>query len=254
MIQFVTFILLFASLPAIASEWAKNPDSGSGNAPLQCPNIPATLSGMDVSGHQLGIDWQKLTAKPLITYSFIKATEGIDFTSPAFANDWLTSQQVGVIRGAYHFFLPKDDSITQADFFLKTVGALAATDMPLLVDVEQSQGMAPGVIAQRLRQFLDYLEQKTGRTPVLYTYPKFWHQLGDPAGFDHFPLFISHLNVPCPEIPSPWKDWLFWQDTNTNSFPGVPGPVDHDFFQGSLADMQKFIGAPPAPHYEEVYE
>ena len=50
----------------------------------------------------------------------------------------------------------------------------------------------------------------------------------------------------CPDTPTPWTSWQFWQYADNGSVPGISGAVDLDEFNGTLAQLQAIGG--PAPY------
>jgi lysozyme len=88
------------------------------------------------------------------------------------------------------------------------------------------------------------VETITGRTPVIYVDPSFWNALGNPQGFERYPLFIAEYGAACPSVPPPWTTWTFWQK-NTGSVAGVSTTQgDIDEFNGSAAALNGFSEAP----------
>src|SRR5919106_2541264 len=53
--------------------------------------------GIDVSAHQDIIDWRRVAADG-ITFAYIKATEGGDFTDDRFEENWRGAQDTGLDR------------------------------------------------------------------------------------------------------------------------------------------------------------
>jgi len=76
--------------------------------------------------------------------------------------------------------------------------------------------------------FLQRVQQKTGRVPMIYTSVRVFNSLlGGPAGFKPFPLWVASWNVRCPNIPNPpWTRWTFWQSSATGTVAGFSDPVD----------------------------
>jgi lysozyme len=203
-----------------------------------CPG-QNTLQGVDVSGYQPNTNWTAVKGAG-ISFAIIKATEGTGYVNPYFASDWKGTKAVGIVRGAYHYFHADTDPIAQADHFISTVGALEATDLPLVMDLEETFGQTASTINTRAVQFLQRLEQKTGKTPMIYTSPSFYSSLGSPASFAKYTLWIAHWGVQCPTVPDNWNKLTFWQYSDTGNVAGISGGVDHDLFNGSLADLYAF--------------
>ncbi|MDB4966825.1 MAG: putative rane protein [Myxococcales bacterium] len=206
-----------------------------------CPK-GAVVQGVDVSHYQGVPDWQKAKAGG-IDFAFMKATESTNFVDPQFATNWKSAGAAGVIRGAYHFFRASADATKQADYFIQTTGLPAAGDLPLTLDLEVLDGVTAAQATQGALTFLQRVEQKTGRKPIVYTSPSFYSStLGAPAGFQSYVLWIANWQTQCPSIPGPaWSDWTFWQTSDKGTAAGVSGTLDVDEFNGSLADLQNFV-------------
>src|ERR1700693_2726093 len=93
------------------------------------------LLGIDISHWDPNVKWDTAMAGG-VHYAFIKATEGVNRVDPAFNRFWMQAAQAGIIKGAYHYFHPDLDPVAQANFFYQTVGALAPTDLPPVIDWE----------------------------------------------------------------------------------------------------------------------
>lgn len=90
--------------------------------------------GIDVSAHQDVIDWRQV-ASDGITFAYIKATEGGDFTDDRFEENWRGAREAGLDRGAYHYFTLCTPGADQALHFLD-VAAPESEALPPAVDLE----------------------------------------------------------------------------------------------------------------------
>jgi hypothetical protein len=159
-----------------------------------------------------------------------------------------------VIRGAYQFFRPNQNVLAQADLLVDALGGHYTTgDLPPVIDVEATGGLSPASVAAKVRQWVDRVKARLGVDPIVYTGKYFWRdQVGGPTSFAGNPLWIAHYTTHCPDIPSPWTRWTFWQHSDAGSVAGISGHVDVDTFNGSLADLQGLAGGgstttPPPP-------
>jgi lysozyme len=206
------------------------------------------VKGIDVSHYDGTIDWVKVKASG-IDFAFMKATQGTTFVDPDFATNWKDAGAAGVIRGAYHFLQPELDATMQADFFVMTAGVPAAGDLPLALDLEVTDNLTGAQVATAAQTFLERVQAKTGRVPVVYTSARFWGTLGTPgpapAPFMPYALWDAQWTTACPNMPAPWMTWSFWQYSSTGTVPGITGManVDLDEYNGSLASLQGYVGA-----------
>jgi MYXO-CTERM domain-containing protein len=233
-------ILVLSSAGCLAPPPGDEKVGSIGEAATVCA-AGATVTGIDVSGYQGTVNWSQVAASGR-KFGIAKATEGTNFIDSTFATNWSEMKKAGIIRSAYHFFHPGDDPTAQADYFVKTVGALDAGDLPLMLDLEVTDNVAGATVAANAITFLKRVETLTGKKPIVYTYPGFWSQIGNPGGFNGYPLNIANYGVSCPDVIGQWGTWVMWQYSSTGSVSGVSGQVDEDYFNGDLAALQKFAG------------
>jgi GH25 family lysozyme M1 (1,4-beta-N-acetylmuramidase) len=202
---------------------------------------PAT--GIDISYHSQRIDW-KTVADHDHRFAFTLSTAGVDFHDPLFFAHWARMEPIH--RGAYHFFVAHDDAAAQARWFIANT-PLGPGDLAPVVDVESYGGSPPADIAERLRTFVDLVEEHYDVPPIIYTGPSFWNEhLGE--GFGDHTLWIAEYGVDQPAVPTGWSDWALWQDTSNASVPGVEGVVDlnraHPSFDVASAVIPEHGSAP----------
>jgi lysozyme len=198
-----------------------------------CPGS-ATVEGIDVSHWQGTIDWSTVAATGK-RFAIFKATEGTTYVDDTFAQNWQGSKRAGLIRGAYHYFRPARDPIAQANFFADVMGPLGPGDLPPMLDLEETDGLSPSRVAAATRRFLDHLQLRTGRVPMIYTGYYFWRdQVGNPSGFSHYPLVMAAYVRGCPLVPDSWGRFTMWQYSSTGRVGGIRGNVDLDVFDGDM--------------------
>jgi len=199
------------------------------------------IHGIDVSRYQQLIAWDAVKAmqvkKIRLGFVFIKATEGIGNTDPQFRRNWKRSKDAGMIRGAYHFFLPSKDGRMQAENFIKAVD-LKTGDLPPVLDIEQTYGVSRDVIKNEVKEWLDIVGANYNVKPIIYTNIDFYKQnLG--SDFDDYPLWVAHYYQP--RQPRIKRDWLFWQHNDNGRVNGVSSPVDFDVFSGDSAMFSQLL-------------
>jgi GH25 family lysozyme M1 (1,4-beta-N-acetylmuramidase) len=204
-----------------------------------------TLAGIDVSKWQGDIDWDQVAGDG-VTFAFIRVNHGLDDIDEKFAFNWAEARRVGVVRGAYQYFLPDEDAAAQAELFLERMGPLAPGDLPPVLDVENTGGgMSAASIAERVGQWMERVEPALGVRPILYTGKYFWQDNVASSSFADHPLWIAYWDVTCPDLPAPWTGWTFHQTSDNGSVAGIAGDVDTDVFNGSREDLAA-LGAPAA--------
>jgi lysozyme len=201
-----------------------------------------TTRGIDVSKWQGTINWTKVKAAG-VQFAFIRVSDGANTPDARFAANWTGAKSAGVIRGAYQFFRPNQSITTQANMMINAIGVHRAGDLPPVIDIEDHGGLSPATLAARARIWVDKVHAAVGVRPIVYTGKYFWRdEVGSPASFGPNPLWIAQYTSLCPDIPAPWTRWTFWQYTDAGTVNGISGPVDTNRFNGSLAQLQAFVG------------
>ena len=205
-----------------------------------CLPLNYKVHGIDVSHHQGVIDWEvvKATEKEEfpIRFVFMKATEGGDYKDRRFAENFSQAGEVGLVRGAYHFYNPHTDPIRQADFFISQV-KLKKGDLAPVLDIERKPRDKAQLQAD-LKRFLDRLEQHYGVKPIIYTSYKYKTRYLDAPEFNAYPFWIAHYYVDSLVYGGAWQ---FWQHTDYGMVPGIDGSVDLNVFNGSWEDMKRYM-------------
>jgi lysozyme len=199
------------------------------------------IHGIDVSKYQSHIDWDEVKAMQVndvqIGFAFIKATEGLASVDKHFIRNWKKAQQADITRGAYHFFLATKSGKAQAENFINVV-ELEKGDLPPVLDVEQTYGVAPDKLRKNVKEFLLTVEEYYGVKPIIYTNVDFYNQYlkGD---FDTYRLWVAHyLQKDRPRIT---RDWLFWQHSERGTVNGIMSKVDFNVFNGDSTDFEKLL-------------
>lgn len=238
--------IVAASCAAPVREDQAEPRRDTEDAVRACPGS-ATLQGIDVSHWQGRIDWPAVAGSGK-SFAIMKATEGTSYVDDTFAANWSGSASAGMIRGAYHYFHPSVDPVAQANRFADIMGPLSSGDLPPMLDLEDADRLSPAQVAQSTRRFLETLEARTGRRPMIYTGFYFWRdQVGDPPGFSGYPLVMAAYVSGCPMVPPSWGSFTMWQYTSSGRVPGIAGNVDLDLFNGDIDALRTLAGGPVPP-------
>lgn len=221
--------------------WAVLAAAACGIAPAAGP--AGSLTAIDVSHHSGAVDWQQVVEQGL-GLVYLKASEGVDSADPMFEEHWKTLGELGIARGAYHFFVTEDDPEEQARFFLSRL-ELRPGDLPPVVDIELIGHGTTGDLKASLRRFLEIVEAELGVTPVIYTSPNFWNAHFD-ASFSRYPLWIAEYGVDQPTLPAGWSSWLMWQYEENAAVPGIEKGADRSRLHPE-ADVQAIMVQPAPP-------
>ena len=201
-----------------------------------------TIHGIDVSRYQQRVDWERVKKMNVggvrISFAFIKATEGSWQQDRQFEDNWANAREQGIIRGAYHFFLPHISPKDQATKFIRTV-RLRSGDLPPVVDVEEPYGMTKAQVQRYTKEFLTILEKHYKVRPILYTNRDFYKiYFSDQADFKDYHFWIAHYYVNRLNMPND-EDWNFWQHSDRGNVSGINEPVDFNVFNGDSLALRK---------------
>ena len=230
---------LSLAIPVLLLACAPGADGGervgaAREAMTVCP-AGTTLEGVDISHYDGDIDWPSVVASGR-AFAFAKATEGLTFTDPKFADNWAQMKQAGIARSAYHFFHSNDDPDMQAEFLLQTMGPLEPGDLPPSLDLEVADGESAAVVTSTAITWLDHVAGVIGQKPILYTSKRVVEEdLGNAMGLqDHAVLWDAEWQVSCPDLPDTFTDFAFWQYADDGTVPGIgdASAVDLDVFNG----------------------
>ncbi|MCC6557624.1 MAG: hypothetical protein IT372_32120 [Polyangiaceae bacterium] len=240
---------LLAAALILAPGCAASPEPSEDTAEAEQAQVvcPAgeTVEGIDVSFWQGDIDWQAVKGTG-VAFAIARASYGVSKDTYFDAN-WAGIKSVGLVRGAYQYFLADQDPIAQADVILDAMGPLGPGDLPPVIDVESTEGQSAAVIAGKVGQWLAHVEAAIGRKPIIYTGKYFWQDHVASDAFNGYPLWIPNYSLSCPDLPNGyWTDWVMFQYSSTGSYDGISGNVDQDQFNGSLQDLLAFASSTPS--------
>ena len=187
--------------------------------------------GFDVSEYQSEIDWEQtyhLDESFELSFVFIRATAGKNKVDKRFKENWKASKERQLIRGAYHYYRPNENSIEQAENFIKTV-KLQKGDLPPVLDIEKlPKSQSIDSLKVGLRRWLKKVEKFYKVKPIIYSGESYYNDFLKEE-FSEYPLWIANYNF--------WRnhledDWLFWQFTEKAQIQGIEGMVDVNIFNG----------------------
>lgn len=195
-------------------------------------------AGIDVSEYQGKIVWDSMknteTNFP-ISFVFIRATVGKDRPDAKFSENWEKAKQQNILRGAYHYYRPNENSLDQAALFIKTV-KLQKGDFPPVLDIEQMPKNQPlDSLKVGLKRWLHKVEKHYGVKPIIYSGENFYNAVlkEEFAGYD---FWIANYNFFAETIRD---EWQFWQFTEKGTVSGIEGAVDINVFNGNLAALRQ---------------
>ncbi len=209
-----------------------------------CAQSDEHLRGIDISAWQGAVDWTAIKNDG-VSFAVVRVSDGLAYPDKYFVANWKGMKAEGVVRGVYQFFRPKDDPIAQAELLLaklEEAGGLEDTDLPPVLDLEDDDGVSAALYQERALVWIKYIEEKTGRTPIVYSAAFFSKFTG--KAFSDYPLWVANYKastMSCPVMPDGWSKWAIWQWTDKGTVAGISGGVDENIFDGSRADLDAFI-------------
>jgi len=190
--------------------------------------IPAGFKarGIDISHHQSKINWEQFFAEKdsSIQFVYCKVTEGTSFIDNKWNYNRSELQKYKISHGAYHFFLPHLDPLTQAKHFL-THYRYRKNDLPPVLDVETETGNDSELI-KNMKIWLDFIENETGEQPIIYTSYHFYKTKFKTKFSNHKFWVANYANK-----PERFKDdrIIYWQYSESGEVPGISGKVDLNY-------------------------
>lgn len=203
-----------------------------------------SVHGIDVSKWQDEIDWSQLRARTTtddtlqFQFAFIKATEGLWWEDPMFEDNWRQARRNNIIRGAYHYFLPKNNPKTQANNFISNVN-LKRGDLPPVIDVEETGNLSKRELIKQLKIYIKELEFHYRVHPIIYSNISFIKSyLAE--DFRNYNFWVAHYYRDELIIDENIR-WLFWQHSDRAGIFGCGYHVDVNVFNGSRDDLQRIL-------------
>jgi lysozyme len=207
------------------------------------------LDGIDVHDGQGDVAWQTVAAKN--QFAFVRGAYG-DRADGRYRDNYEGCKANHLPVGLYHFFRVTRDPQKQADVMCAVLDNVkfGTGDLSPVLDVEDNphydgpwQTADNGKYIDGLRVWLQTVTTAFPKcTPIIYTRASFWSLIGNPAGFDQYPLWVAHYTQnPQPLLPQGWETYAFWQYTASGPAPGVTGGCDLNRFLGDGAALQKML-------------
>lgn len=188
--------------------------------------------GFDVSQYQGEIDWEQIDSvenKFPLHFVLIRATAGNNKEDSEFDDNWKAAKKHHFIRGAYHYYRPNENSIEQAENFIKTV-TLQRGDLPPVLDIEQlPKEQSIDSLKVGLKRWLKKIDAHYKVKPIIYTGEKYYEDFLKEE-FKGYTFWVANYNFFVENIK---EDWLFWQFTEKAVIKGINEKVDLNIYNGT---------------------
>lgn len=219
------------------------------------------IYGIDISRHQhekgrkrYGIDFSKLRITSLgkrhdtqgrtfpVSFIYIKSTEGTTIRNRYFMSDYMKAKKQGIHVGAYHFFSMKSSPVLQARYFVNHT-LFRKGDFPPVLDVEPTDAQIKAiggseVLMNRIRTFMQIIEQRTGMRPILYVSQMFInrHMKNATDIKQKYNVWIARYSQYKPDVKL-----AYWQLCPDGRVDGITGEVDINVFNGYQDQFTEFV-------------
>jgi len=219
------------------------------------------IYGIDISRHQhekgrrrYRINWKNVRITSLgkkhdtegrtfpISFIYIKSTEGTSIRNRYFLKDYVAARTEGIHVGAYHFFSLKSSALEQATYFVNHT-LIREHDFPPVLDVEPSEAQIRKIggdeeLMRRIRIFMEYVERRTHKRPILYVGQGFInkHMKNADDIKKKYNVWIARYGEYKPDVKL-----VFWQLSSDGHVNGIKGPVDINVFNGYQGQWDEFL-------------
>lgn len=187
--------------------------------------------GFDVSEYQGNIAWNDIDSieNYKLDFVFVRATAGSNKSDKRFNQNWKNARKYGIMRGAYHYYRPNENSLEQAENFIKKV-TLEKGDLPPVLDIEQlPKNQSVERLKIGLKRWLIAVEKHYKVKPIIYSSDTY-HQDFLKNEFAGYTFWIANYNFWIEDIKD---EWHFWQFTEKAVVKGIPEKVDINIYNGS---------------------
>tara|TARA_R110000850_G_scaffold80947_1_gene174007 strand:- start:289682 stop:290527 length:846 start_codon:yes stop_codon:yes gene_type:complete len=191
--------------------------------------------GIDVSQYQGDVDWselKKVDGSFVVDFVIVRSTAGKDKVDEKFNHNWKNTKGK-YIRGAYHYYRPNENSLLQAENFIKTV-KLSKGDLPPILDIEKlPKTQSIDSLKVGLKRWLVKIEKHYKVKPIIYSGESYYNDFLKDE-FSEYPFWIANYNFWRKEMDD---DWFLWQFTEKAQVNGIDGLVDVNVFNGIKLEL-----------------
>ena len=212
------------------------------DTPIYKGSVYDVKKGIDVSEHQLEIDWSQLKNENL-DYAYIRVgrrgyTEGGIFEDKYFERNLSGAKSIGLETGVYFFSqaINVSEAIEEANWVIDRIKDKDIT-LPVVFDWEEqksddsrTRGLDGKTVTDCAVAFCETVKN-AGYIPCVYFYRLPGYYLYDILRLQQFTLWFA---LPCtpPDVtfPSFYYKINMWQYTNSAILPGVPVECDLNYW------------------------
>lgn len=182
-----------------------------------------TNEGIDVSHYQGEIDWNTVARTKLISYVYIKASEGETLTDDYYRTNIEGAKKAGLKVGSYHYYRPDANADLQFNNITSQIRK-EEQDLAPIIDVEKRGSKSHEDFINGLHSFLAKLEKHYGCKPVIYTFQNFYNKYIC-GHFKGYRMMIARYREDEPTLDD-GQTYTAWQYTQRGKIDGIKGYVD----------------------------
>jgi lysozyme len=211
----------------------------------------ATVTCVDISHWQGDVDFAALKRAGVLAV-IAKCSEGVSYVDEHYQRNREGALAQGLAFATYHYLLPGNAG-RQMEHYLTTLEPRRGERV--CVDFEEE-----GCTLEDLKLAVEtLLEFGLDLQVTVYSGHLIKEALNgrfDSLLAENTSLWIAqYTSAPAPSWPAQvWPQWALWQHSDKGSVDGVDGDVDCNRFNGSDANLVKWIGPPAEPEVVEIAE
>lgn len=177
-----------------------------------------------------------------ISFMICRATIGENDMDTLFHKNWLFIKQKGFIKGTYHIYQIGSNPDKQAHHFWSAIEKLDSLNIAPIINIEENEDNTYQDCVEKLQinlvNFLEIIQNKSKRTPIIYTNYNFAEAYLTNPYFAKYPLWlIEYEGITKPFLPKIWKEkgCKVWQ--KSSKYDILSDEMDYDVFYGLLEDL-----------------
>ena len=132
--------------------------------------------GIDLSRYntsadgKIQVDFDQIAAhEPKVAFIAMRTGISWGYQDPWFGAYFAEAGRIDRARLAYHVLFPGESAEAQMDNFFRILGEADLSRTPLVLDLELDHGYSPARITATTLEACRIIQERSGRTPVLYS-------------------------------------------------------------------------------------
>lgn len=192
--------------------------------------------GIDVSNWQGYIDYEKVKESG-IEVVYIKASQGRTIKDAYFEINYENAKSNGIKVGFYHFLTAtnKEEAKQEAEFFVSVISG-KVPDCKLVMDYEVFNGNNREEINIIAKEFLDTVENLTGKKAIIYSDLSNAQNIFDEQLAQNYELWLAYYGnySELTNVKTKWENYIGIQYTDRGRISGIRGAVDRDKYSKEI--------------------